>query len=164
MADEKITDIDALGFAIKLEKMARKFYLALAKKTRKKSLKPVFKDLAAFELAHLRNFEQMRVELDEDKYWFGSYDDPEVVSYFQALSLTNLFGGGKQALEKVLKKCNSAVDAIMFAIAIEKDSILLYSHLWEHSIDKNVKEMFSRLIDEEKKHLQILVGKLVDIA
>ena len=124
MIVDKFTDIEAMTIAINIEKMGRQFYLNMAGKTRKKDLKPLFKKLAKQELEHLRTFEQIRVEVDENRYSFGYYDDPDVVSYLRALSRIQIFSGGKKEMENLLKKCRKAVDALVFAISIEKDSIL----------------------------------------
>lgn len=57
----KITDLDALNLALKLEENSREFYLGEARKTNDKNLKDMFERLAQIEDGHFR---LIRAEID----------------------------------------------------------------------------------------------------
>ena len=143
---------EALQMAIEMEKEGQGFYKKTAEKTSDKMTRQVFEFLANEELKHIE-----AIKIFYDSEISGKTTDFEKVTAGQTpdkarQAIMNLFKGlgDKAPVDK------PDLDAYNFARDFEKNGEKFYRKAAEKASDKNVKKLFEFLVDEEKRHFQMI--------
>ncbi len=144
---------ELVDIAIGIEESGYYFYT----QSRKKFTDPNFTDLLAFlaeeELRHKELFEKMLGELSDTSGIFTE----DYFQYIKALGDERVFKNNDD-VDAAVKTVQSIFDVLKIAMAAEKDSILFYSELLSmHEKDKDAHTILSRLINEERKHIVLIL-------
>ncbi|MDD5747024.1 MAG: ferritin family protein [Candidatus Omnitrophica bacterium] len=140
---------EILEIAVHVEENGESLYARLEKKARQEPLRLMWCDLKEQEKNHRVVFQTMIDDLQEDgayEFSAGEYSD-----YFKAVS-GNYIITQKLIEQKKTELFASDREALDFGVAVEEESILVYSALQEYLSSKQ-KKIISRVIDEEKRHL-----------
>ena len=131
--------MDMFEFAIKMEKDSEGLYLELSDKISNPGIKKVFKMLADDEKKHKEAIEvlQKKSEADPGK---GS-----------ALEIKTVFDEIKNNLDSS-SISNDYISDYKFALEIEKKGIDFYREQFENAEDEKSKNLFNRLMKQEKYH------------
>lgn len=151
--------IEVFNVAMNLEEAGIKFYEAMSKKVRKSETRKLFLQLSKDEKKHRQIFLGLRDEFSKsfaDEIWTI---EPLEKEYLRNLVETGVFYEVEHLPEMTVKSLNEK-DVISIGIQAEKDSILFYTTVSEKSLGSSTKEAFAKVIQEEKKHLDIL-NKLI---
>ncbi|MFZ5647172.1 MAG: ferritin family protein [Bacillota bacterium] len=144
--------------AISNEEKGSRFYARMAQKTVDKKIKNIFEKLSREEQEHKSAFEKLlRHEMGN-----SSEEIPEKeAKLLEALVKTGVFHQMNEGDGAAVK---SPVEALAIGILAEKDSILLYQGIYNQTNSKVVREMMSRLLEEEKMHLVELREQMEEIS
>ena len=126
---------EVLDLAISKEIAAHHFYDELAQWAERPEAAKLFEDLAVDESQH-------RIRLEAIKVGEVTIQDEEVGSL-----------GIADTLETIKPKANlTYVQALVVAMQREKNSFRLYTRMASIARDQNVKDIFSKLAQEEAQH------------
>ncbi len=127
---------DVLDFAINAEQEAVDFYNQLAVNSKTEDMRHVFTSFAQEEMEHKTRLTKIKAE--------GSYqfEKKEIVD----LKISDYMVNVKPTPEM------SYEDALMLAMKKEKAAFKLYYELSKRANNKNMKDMFLSLAQEESKH------------
>jgi rubrerythrin len=143
---------EALAAAIEMEIKGQAFYKTTAEKTNDKMTRDVFAFLSAEELKHIEVIKRFyEAQLAGKEIDFGSIiDDPKNINAKK--SINKLFKG----LDKKAPTEKSDMEAYKFARDFEKNGEKFYSQAHGNASDAEVKKLFAFLIEEEKRHFQMI--------
>ncbi|HSV96492.1 MAG TPA: ferritin family protein [Spirochaetota bacterium] len=144
---------ELVDMAIGIEESGYYFYT----QCRKKFDDPYFTELLTFlaeeELRHKELFEKMLGELKETSGVFSE----DYYQYLKALGDERVFKNNDD-VDAVVKEMESVFDVLKVAMTAEKDSVLFYSELLSmHEKDKDALKILNRLIDEERRHIVLIL-------
>lgn len=132
--------------AISNEEKGARFYSAMAGKAEDERIKSLFERLSMEEQEHRIAFEKiLNLEMAGEA---GEIEESEG-KLLVSLIKTGVFHGMKDETWEAA----TPVDALAMGIQAEKDSILLYQGVYNQADTQAVKNMMSRLLEEEKMHL-----------
>lgn len=135
--------------AIQTERLGCQFYLHMRDRFRgNEGLHALFTSLANKEIQHEKAFLGLKEILDED----ASERWEEVEGYFRALVESEFFLGADKALS-AMQRIESLEEAVSFAIAFEKETLLYFYGLKDAVPEKGAIE---EIINEEKNHIMWL--------
>lgn len=141
--------LKALEMAMERERGGNKFYLEAADKTADAKGKRMFQWLAKEEMKHLKWVEQQKQALLQGKPWqkVSGLDEPLIkkTDFPEPAEPTG-----------PVKPDTGELEALRMGIKAEQDSIALYTGAGKETADAEAKAMFSRLVQEEQTHLDIL--------
>ncbi len=140
---------DIYQFALEFERENREFYEKLAREAASKKLKEVFLELASEEKKH----EDIVKSLKEGRSLPETKIDSEIIS-----EARNVFEEIASDFTRDFQQNTPAdqVEVYREAQELEQKSFNFYSKKAEEFEDENIREIFSRLAREEKKHEEIL--------
>ncbi|MBU3916027.1 hypothetical protein KKA14_10875, partial [bacterium] len=144
---------DAFSLSYAMEEGLRKFYVELEEKETRGDYKTLFKKLAGFEDLHKDRLLKAYGSI------IGGSSDPK---RFLDQHKNEIEGGDlvKGTPLSILKQLNDQGDIFGLSMAIEAQSLDLYTRLAEKSADEMVKKLFLGLADEEKQHLAFLTTEM----
>ncbi|MCM8900687.1 ferritin family protein [Caldicoprobacter algeriensis] len=147
-------DLEAIKLAIAIEERGERFYRQSAPKASDGAARVLLERLAEDEKEHKAVFEGLYQEFLKNKDEFDDeyLYDQDVAAYFNALAHSLIFPNEEEQA-RVVAQLQSLEDVIRFGIQAEKDSILLYTQMIISSKLSEAKDVFRRLLKEEKKHL-----------
>jgi rubrerythrin len=152
--------------AIQIEKNGKEYYLAMAEKTERESVKEIFSYLVREEESHLENFLEIREKLSrqaQETEIAEEYETPEMYNYVKAMFDGKVFPNLKSHTELV-KEIQTDEQAIYHAISFEKDTVLFFSEIFNMLGEKDENRgLIQELIRQEKIHiarLYTLLGSL----
>ncbi|MBB6218735.1 rubrerythrin [Anaerosolibacter carboniphilus] len=153
MAVEGLNELDVLKIAIGAEEEGHRFYIEAAGQYDDPQIKEMFLHLAEEEMDHIKTFQDIykRVSSEEGR---SVYEEP-ISAYLRALSETAVFNTNGLTNHRV-RNVSSVKEALLIGIQAEKDSILFYETVQNHTKHERTKKVLSRLIKEEIKHLHKL--------
>ena len=154
---EQITIPEVYKIALSNELRGAAFYAAMAKRSKNNETSDIFHKLAEEEKEHHRLF-QMLIEKSGDTREDNVLNSERAV-FLKSLFNNNVFPADAEELTGHI----TPRDALSLGIQAEKDSILLYHELLEQTDNKEVKEMLSKLLLEEKIHLVELREQLEEM-
>ena len=143
---------EVVEFAIRIEQNGYTFYAGLENKLTDPGVKDLINHLKNEEKKHEETFRRLLPDLTPANLretYSGEYED-----YLKILVDTHIFGKVNSA-EEALKKVDTEIDALNFAMSFEKDTILFFKELKDLVSEKD-KEIIDILIQEEKTHLRRL--------
>ncbi|MBN2119497.1 MAG: ferritin family protein [Candidatus Omnitrophica bacterium] len=145
---EQISPQEILKIAIKVEENGEKLYQALEAKAKDRKLKDLWKYLAGQEEEHRKVFSRMLDNITD--YIVYEFSPGEYQAYLKAIAASYVFTQGLVE-KKINQGFRSDIEALDFAISIEKESILVYTALKDYVITAK-QEILDRVINEEKSH------------
>jgi rubrerythrin len=148
-----------IDYAMKQEREGMTFYNKASRKFKDKDLMKLFVKLAGEEKKHLESFKSLKDKVQK-KNVDESFRSTGVDESLEALIKAGLFPD--VAMSKQIDKIKSVADVCALAMKAEKDAILLYSELAKVSIDKEQKNMFTKIIKEEKSHIAMVSAVRAD--
>ena len=164
ISKEMVVTLNALEIcklACDVETEGVKFYKETARFVSDAGVRSVIKRLVKDEVEHFKTFRSMYEDLhmqfgddqDPDLFLF----DPQVTKYLRVITEGMVFPGhgDPQSVFSGQVDLHKLLDA---AMAVEKNSILLYSELALHSALDRSKETLNDIIEEEKEHVILLAG------
>jgi rubrerythrin len=140
-----------LDFAISRERESVTLYKALAQKTSDLTLKKIFNDFVAQEKQHEIFYTQVLNDISKDSDPKTPLDEESEYTVY----MRNLMDDHITSLEITGDQIYSMDQALDFAIAREKNSILFFSGLKNYIPDK-VKPTLDIIIKEEMRHAALL--------
>lgn len=133
--------------AITNEEKGFRFYAAMARQAGNERIKSVFERLSGDELEHRAVFEKiLQAEAAWDQGDIGENEEKLLTALIKTGAFNDLKEGGDWEATTPMK-------ALAIGIQAEKDSILLYQGIYNQTSSQVVKNMMSRLLEEEKMHL-----------
>jgi rubrerythrin len=146
---------DVYEIAEQIEKNGADFYQKASGAVNDARYKKLLLDLATMELFHRKTFTEMRAALSAEEKKPTVFDpNDEAVLYLKALADMRVF------YQKEIDY--ASIEAVlMTALSAEKDSIVFYVGMKDLVPSKLGKEKIDAIINEEKKHIQLLGGELL---
>lgn len=144
---------DAFSLAFAMEDGLQRFYLKLNAEESRENLKALYKRLAAFEDLHKDRLL---------KEYSGLIGDDASPDRFLKDNRDAIEGGElvNNTPISVVSQMNNLMDILGLGMAIEAQSLDLYSRLADKSDDESVKKLFLNLADEEKQHLNFITAEM----
>jgi Fur family ferric uptake transcriptional regulator len=148
---ERVFARDALRIAIATERSGLEFYTRAATLTTDARGRVVFQRLAAEEREHLSTLERRYAEL--------LAQDPQLESrptflFFKGAA-SGIFAEGAEKLRRGVDD----QQALLIGIKCERGSHKFFKHYGERFEDSEGKQIFLEFADEERAHLQLLIGE-----
>jgi rubrerythrin len=146
---------DIFEIAEKIEENGATFYNQASTKISNEHFKKLLSGLSFMEDEHRKTFSAMRASLS-DKEKEPTVFDPmdESAVYLKALADLRVF-------HQLQIDMTSIESTLFYAINAEKDSIVFYDAMKGFVPDRLGKEKIDKIINEEKKHLQVLGNELI---
>jgi rubrerythrin len=146
---------DIFEIAEKIEENGAAFYNQASEKISNEHFKKLLSELSFMEDEHRKTFSAMRASLS-DKEKDPTVFDPmnESALYLKALADLRVF-------HQLQIDMSSIESTLFYAINAEKDSIVFYDAMKSFVPDRLGKEKIDNIINEEKKHLQVLGNELI---
>ncbi len=140
---------EILRIAVKVEERGENLYAVLEEKADSEKLKKLWKYLKEQEELHRQIFQNMLEKIGD--YIVYEFSPGEYEAYLRAISSQYII---TQALieKKTRELFASDIEAIDFAIGIEKDSILTYTALRDYVLAEK-QPVLDKVIEEEKSIL-----------
>ncbi|MDI3473244.1 MAG: hypothetical protein PWQ48_1525 [Thermotogaceae bacterium] len=138
---------DVISLAIKLEEDGYEFYSKVSQNFQQERLKESFDFLAKQELKHAEVFRKMKNS--DDKDLSNTWDENE--AYISTFVSSSVFPDVRELLKNIENL--KVIDLLKFAIDVEKNTLIVYYELLEKIKDKKA---LKEIINEEKKHLEML--------
>jgi len=147
-----------IKIAISIEEKGSRFYALMATRSVNDKIKSIFERLSREELEHKAAFEKLlRYEIENSNE--GSITEKEA-KLLDSLVKTGVFHQMKTGEDSPVEK---PMEALALGILAEKDAILLYQGIYNQASSQVVKDMMSRLLEEEKMHLVELRENMEDM-
>jgi rubrerythrin len=146
---KSITKKSPLKIAHRMEIKGAEFYLDLAVKSVNALAKNLFYSLATREIEHARRIDDIYESINDNKSLKALSSagttslEVEIKSFFKLMDKSKLRKQGQLAGYK-------------FAVEMEKESIKLYTGLYEKAQNKTQKEFYGMLVNEEREHYDAL--------
>jgi len=149
-AFKEVLIMDVYDKAIDIESRGERFYREIAEKAQSKGISEIFKMLADDEVEHRQTFEIMKE--NQTAQPAESLIEERSAPIFKELKKED-FETESDQLE-VYKK----------ALEIEDESIAYYQQLKEQLSDPQVKAILDKIIDEEKRHHNLVDNMIEHVA
>ncbi|AGL00449.1 ferritin family protein [Desulfoscipio gibsoniae] len=146
MTGQLLTELDVYRIAITNEMRGASFYSSMAANSTDDKTKAIFHKLAEEEKEHHKAFQAILQKAEEIT---AEPLNKQTASYLKTLSENSVFPVEMNDLVARI----TPNQALAMGIQAEKDSILLYQELYIHTSSADVKDMLSKLLQEEKLHL-----------
>ena len=158
--DVEMSGYEVLEVAERIERNGAKFYRRAATLCDDPDISSLFVQLAQWEARHIQIFQEMKEQLAEQKWELGDFA-PDRVGEPDARVLAGLavFGIQPDPAEQLTGR-ESRAEALRMAIEKEKDSIVYYTGLKDFVPRQQDREVIEEIIQEEMKHVRILVESL----
>jgi rubrerythrin len=142
--------MDVYDKAIDIEIRGEKFYREIAAKAQSKGISSIFKMLADDEVEHRQTFEKMKE--NQPQQGTESVIEEKSAPIFKKLK--------KEDFEQE----SVQIDVYKKALEIEDQSIEYYQQLKEQQSDSQIKAILDRIIDEEKRHHNLVDNMIEHVA
>ena len=139
--------LEAVKGAVQLEIDGRAFFDHAAETTTSEKGKKMFKKLAQDEVQHLKTFGQMFTEIIGDEEWKRFVSEKEK-------DKSPLIDELKARMKR--KEKEGEIEAIRIGMELEKKAIDFFGESVKKADDPKAKEIFRKIIDEEKFHYDLL--------
>ena len=147
------TAIKALETALEAEKIGLINYLNFAYQTKDETGKNMFLRLAMDEFEHMRILERQARRLQQEECFLPVTIEPSTIEKLvPKLPEKDLRIRGKQGIDQLA--------ALRTALALEDQAIKFYRTQGQASQDLNAKTMYSRLVEMEQAHYEILQAEI----
>ncbi|MBN2583043.1 MAG: hypothetical protein JXL80_08240, partial [Planctomycetes bacterium] len=86
------------------------------------------------------------------------FDNEEIDLYMQRLVGSHVFSD-ESAARRMLDDTDNDIAALGLAIRVERDVMLFYQEMLNFSASPAAREVFQRIVDEERRHLVALADR-----
>lgn len=156
-----LSEDEAFKVAMNLEEEGQQFYEECARQVKNAEIKHIFSQLAGEEQEHFDTFKKLHGEMGKIAAKpLGN--DEEVRHYLANLVRPGIFYDIKNIPRESIRALN-AYEVIHIGIQVEKDSILFYTEAWQNCTNSKGKKAFKKILLEERRHLNILIDRLIDL-
>ena len=151
---------EVFQMAVEIEDNGRRFYEKVQGIVDEPRVKDIFAMLAQAEIEHKARFSKLKSELPAQTKETTVWDpDNETDQYLKMMAGMHVFRVS-DGVEKALARVNTAEDALLLAMAFEKDSIVFFLSMQEATEEKQGHELIGQLVHEEMGHLKKLSMEL----
>ncbi len=144
---------EIIQVAVKTEETGRAFYQQAAQNAKSDKLKELFTYLAEAELRHKETYLGLMGMIEEHPQGVP-IDWDELGYYIKAMTDSSFFVGSDKNINMASKAADDK-EAIDFALAFEKDTILFFYQLVD-LLKAQDKPVVEKVIQEEKEHIRQL--------
>lgn len=149
---------EVFDMAITIEENGKKFYDEACKLIEDQTIKNLFKDLAQEEIKHRERFIELKKFIPKEVKGQTVYDpDNEITLYLKMMADDHVFRTSEGVTDKVAS-IQTTEDALKLALQFEKDSIVFFLTMKDHTEDPKGKELIDLLVKEEQQHLRRISG------
>ena len=149
--EAEFTDVWKIAYA--MEEGLQRFYLALEAQETREEYKQLFKKLAGFEDLHKARL-QKGYDIDEST-------TGDLAAFIQENpDLVETGDLSQQSPLQIISRLTDLRDIFSLGMAIEAQSLDLYTRFSKHATQIESKKMFQDLADEEKTHLNFLANEM----
>lgn len=148
---------DIVELAMQVEQSGEAFYRAVAAKAETPETRDLFEYLAGQEAIHYQIFQRLSQSVREAPFMTDEEWDL-YMDYLRGTVQSAFFEGTDKALALAESVADSQA-AIQMAIGFEKETLLFFYDLRDRIPDAD-RPVIETVIDEEKRHIRRLVGKL----
>ncbi len=156
----KLGTFDILRVAEQIEQDGIDFYRMAATRFDDDTLHDLFTQLAGWEAKHKEAFVEMRRDLLEQLDMKMRFDEASYMTSNPQQLRSLASGAVKGDPEQQLAKISSKVDALELALKRETDTIKFFRSLVGHLRNLPTKKRVKAIIEEEKKHINILTQSI----
>lgn len=153
------SDREGIRIAIEMETRGEAFYRRAARVSKSEQTVALLNALARDEMNHRAEFE--RLYQSESAHLSDAEYDEETNAYLSAVAADIVFPGGLMALREEGFESPEAV--LKYAIDSEKDSILFYTEIQNHTKDAHAQDIFAEIVRQERGHLYRLQRRLAQL-
>ncbi len=147
---------EVFDIAISIEENGKKFYEEAKKCVNNEDIKKLFEELAQEEVKHKQRFQELKEQIPDEAKGGEVYDpEDEGTLYLKMLADAHVFNKSDEINEKVCS-IKSPEDALKLAIQFEKDTIVFFLTMQDHTETDKGKELIGLLIKEEQQHIRRL--------
>lgn len=162
--DVELNSHEVFAIADKIERNGAKFYRRAAAMCDDPKLSAFFVELAQWEMRHIEIFRQMKEQFAERNWELGRFAPDRLnMSDLRAMAGLAVFGIQPDPADQ-LTGHEAKVDILRMALEKEKDSIVYYTGLKDFVPDEADRQVIADVIQEEMKHVRILVQSLEQLA
>lgn len=147
----KFSAIEAVKIALNQEKDGYTYYETALEQIKDNTLEPIIQRLANDEKEHEKIFQKIHDELEAKGDVYFDIDDE--MSHYLSTYVKTIFLKNMKNIKEYVQKLKSDLDVLTHAIQNEKDTILFFMELKDLANDSDAKEVFTRIIQEERKHV-----------
>lgn len=156
-----LSEKEAFDVALNLEEEGFRFYETCAAKSKNDESRHIFLQLAGDEHEHFDIFKKLQNELGvAAKQPIGNNADVRL--YLANLVRPGVFYDIKNIPGESIATLNE-YEVVHIGIQAEKDSILFYTEAWHNSTNSKGKKAFKKILLEERRHLNILIERLMSL-
>jgi rubrerythrin len=148
---------DIVELAMQVEQSGEAFYRAVAAKIDTPEARELFEYLAGQEVIHYKVFQRLSQSIHEAP--FMTDDEWELYMDYLSGTVQSAFFEGTDKALALAESVSNTQQAIQMAIGFEKETLLFFYDLRERIPDAD-RAVVEKVIAEEKRHVQRLVGKL----
>lgn len=156
----KLGTFDILKMAEQIEQDGIDFYRMAAAKSDDSALRDLFTQLAGWEARHKEALAEMKRDLLEQLDMKMRFDEARYVTsnpqVLQALASNAIKGDPEEELSQV----ESKVDVLELALKRETQAIHFFRSLVDYLRDLPAKKKIKAILEEEKKHVNILTQSI----
>lgn len=161
--DGELSAFDVLEIAEKIERNGAKFYRRAAGLIKDPDISTLFVNLAQWESRHIEVFRQMKERLSRQRWEQGELVPQRIgLPESQVMAGLAVFGVQPDPADE-LRGHETKADVLRMALEKEKDSIVYYAGLKDFVADQTDKDLIDEVIEEEKKHVRILMQSLEQV-
>jgi rubrerythrin len=164
MSITEFTADEIFEMAEQIERNGGAFYRKAAEGFDHAPVKAMLQELAAMEDGHERVFADLRRKLTQKDRQAPVFDpDDQAVRYLRAMASGYVFDVKVQPADN-LSGNESLEEILRVAIGLERDSIAFYVGLREVTPEQFGRDKIEWIIREEIQHVNLLSGKLAELA
>ncbi len=150
---------EIIDIAVGIEDSGYVYYTRCAGTFKDNPVRDVFDFLAREEQEHKKLFQSLHGTHAAQ----GVFTD-EYFAYLKAIGGGRIFEKQEMTIDMILDSIKNPMDAVKHAFGAEKDSILLYSEMKQlYTGDPLTSSLLDKIIDEERKHVAMLLDLLEKI-
>lgn len=153
------TACDIFDIAEEIERNAAGFYREAAKRCPEEDTKKIFLDIATAEDGHVKIFQRIRKEFDDQENMVSSSPDERSAMYLQIIADARGWEGRVNPLRELSGK-ETPKEIIETALNSEKESVVFYSGLKSLVSTEVGKKRVDEIIIEELGHISAFLKKL----
>ncbi|MBN1124840.1 MAG: ferritin family protein [Sedimentisphaerales bacterium] len=148
---EELNAVEVFEVAMQIERDAARFYQEAANTLEHSEVCDLLRRLAAWELRHEQRYDQMKKAVHEQRLNLKPSDSEE----YKALAGMSIFTMESKPVREFSSR-TTPVEVLQEALKKERDSIRYFEALGNFVMDRFADEQISKIIDEEKQHIETL--------
>ncbi len=140
---------------VDIERNGQEFYHVAAEHTDDQAVAKIFRSLETAEKKHEKLFESLRKKLPRDAGGATIFDPyGQSDQYLAALAETHVFDfQDEQEMIETIASCDSPRDVLELALRFEKESMIFFLWMKDHTKPEWGRDRIDQLIREEQAHV-----------